>query len=318
MTYAQFYGRAARRLGFRTKLVDKYVLDIFYKQDKIRFASATCSKNDSATALISRYKYATNSLLKKHGLPVFEQKMFTEKTQSDIKSFVKKIKFPVVVKPADSFQGDGITVNINSFTAVNRAVELAYRYSRRVVIEKYYQGNDYRILIAGGKMLAVTLRLPARVTGDGKHTIEELIAISNKTLPKKIVVDQEIRNRLLEQDVTLHTIPEEEEIIDLRYRANAALGGTTINLDPKTVHPDNLRACKKAVQVLGLELAGVDLMSSDISTSYTVTKAGITEINDNPAIDIHYDAEYPITDIAEQVLAALFHKAYTPVAQKKQ
>lgn len=316
MTYAQFYGRAARRLGFRTKLVDKYILDIFYKKDRIRFASAVCSKNDSASAIISRYKYATNSLLKKNGLPVFEQKMFTEKTIGEMKAFVKKIKFPVVVKPADSFQGDGITVNINSLAAVNRAVELAYRYSRRVVIEKYYQGLDYRILIAGGQLLAVTLRLPARVTGDGNHTIEELIATTNKTLPKKIVIDQEIRNRLLEQDVTLHTIPEKDEVIDLRYRANAALGGTTINLDPRTIHPDNLRACTKAVEVLGLELAGVDLMSSDIAQSYKQTRAGITEINDNPAVDIHYTAKYPIRDIAEQVLAALFRKPYKPIAKK--
>lgn len=317
MTYAQFYRRAAKRLGLRTELVDTYILDIFHKKDSIRFVSAVCSKNNSAAASISRHKYTTNSLLKKNGLPVFEQNIFSHEERRKIRTFVQKIKFPVVVKPSDSFQGDGITANINSYAAVDRAVELALRYSRRIIIEKNYHGNDYRILLAGGKLLAVTLRLPARVIGDGQRTIEELIVSANNTLPKKIIIDQEIRNRLLEQDVTLHTIPEKEEIIDLRYRANAALGGTTINLDPQTVHPDNLRVCKEAVEILGLELAGVDLMSSDITKSYKQTKAGITEINDNPAVEIHQYAQYPIHDIAEQVLAALFRKPYIPIAKKK-
>lgn len=315
--YAQIYATAAKKIGLRVVRINDQTVDILHKKNRIRFFYAMCSKNDSVSAAISRYKFATNAVLKAANLPVFEQQVFNRESKKEINAFIKKIKLPVVVKPADSFQGDGITVNITSLAAVHEAVDIAHRYSRRIIIEKYYKGEDYRILIAHGKILAATLRLPARVVGDGVHTIEELITSANKKLPKKIKIDPEVKNRLLEQDMTMHTIPVPKEVVYLRYRANAALGGTTVNLDVRHVHPDNLKACVRAVKTLGLELAGVDLMTSDITQSYKKTKGAITEINDNPAIDIHSSATLnPIPDITERVLAALFEIPYRPLVRK--
>lgn len=305
-TYALIYSRAARELGLQTKRINNQTVDISNKNKTIRFYYAMNSLNDSVATSLSQNKSATNTLLRRAHLPVFDQAWFTRKTQKEINHYIKKIHFPIVVKPASGLQGHGITVNIRTAQTLHLAVAHAFEYDQRVIIEKYYPGTDYRVLVCQGKVLALTHRLPAQVIGDGVHTIEELITRANKALPKKILIDQEIKNRLLEHDVTLHTILDPDEHVILRYRANAALGGTTINIDPKQAHPDNLRACVQAVATVGLKLAGVDFMTTDITQSYRKTKGGITEINHNPAIDIHSSATNPISNIGEQVLQTLF------------
>ncbi|MBI5037102.1 MAG: hypothetical protein HZC01_00115 [Candidatus Kerfeldbacteria bacterium] len=305
-TYARIYTRAARSLGLRTTQINDQTVDITYRNTTIRFYYAMNSLNDSVAASLSQNKSGTNALLRRARLPVFDQAWFSRHTRKSIKDYIKKIHYPVVVKPASGLQGHGITVNVRDEQTLTFAIDHAFEYGQRVIIEKYYPGTDYRVLICQDKVLALTHRLPAQVIGDGIHTIEELINHANEILPKKILLDQEIKNRLREHDATLHTILEPGQQVVLRYRANAALGGTTINIDPKQAHPDNLRACIKAVHTVGLKLAGVDFMTTDITQSYLKTKGGITEINHNPAIDIHSNASNPITNIAEQVVQILF------------
>ncbi len=128
--YAQIYATAAKKIGLRVVRINDQTVDILHKKNRIRFFYAMCSKNDSVSAAISRYKFATNAVLKAANLPVFEQQVFNRESKKEINAFIKKIKLPVVVKPADSFQGDGITVNITSLAAVHEAVDIAHRYSR--------------------------------------------------------------------------------------------------------------------------------------------------------------------------------------------
>lgn len=306
--YVKFYSQAAKKLGLQYKIINRIIIDIFYKKDSVRFYAAMNSKNNSVAHIITKYKHVTNNFLKINKIPVFDQKKFKQAKSSEINKFVKSIKFPVVVKPIGSLCGNGITVNICNINELKKAIKIAEKIDSNIIVEKYYPGWDYRILIAGGKLLAVTKRFPASVTGDGKNSITKLINKKNKTLRKNIVVDQEIVDKLKSEKLKLSSILPKNKLLTLRFRANAALGGTTENLDIKTVHPDNIKICMKAVELLDLKLAGLDLMTTDITKSYKKTGAGITEINDNPAIEIHSNAtKNPIKDIGQQVLSRLLN-----------
>jgi len=304
--YVKFYSEAAKKLGLKYKIHNFFVLDIFHKRKKIRFFAAYSSENNAVAHIISKYKHQTNYFLKFHGIPVFEQKNFNQSKFSELQRYCKKIKYPVVVKPVGSLCGYGITVNIKNDKELKIAINEAEKVDKKIIIEKFYPGWDYRILIAGGKLLAVTKRFPAMVIGDGINNITKLIILKNKKLPKPIKIDREVKNRLISENLTLNSILPKGKSLFLRLRANAALGGTTENLDIKKVHPENIKICMKAVKVLNLELAGLDLMTTDITKSYKETGAGITEINDNPATDIHMTATIkPIKDISKKVLINL-------------
>lgn len=304
--YAKFYSQAAKKLSLKTKLHNRFLLDIFYKKDKVRFYFAMCSKNNAVGHIITKYKHMTNDFLKQNDIPVFNQKKFYRAKYSDILKYSKSIKFPVVVKPVASLCGLGITVNILNSAELKKSVKIANKIDNNIIIEKYYPGWDYRILFAGGKLLAITKRFPASIIGDGKSNINKLINQKNKQLPKPIKIDIEVKDKLKSENLKLTSVLPKNKVLFLRFRANAALGGTTENLDIKTVHPDNIKISLKAVKLLDLGLAGLDLMTTDITKSYKITGAGVTEINDNPAIDIHMKATInPIKDIGEQVLTNL-------------
>lgn len=304
--YVKFYSGAARKLGLKFIIHNFFVLDIFHKHEKIRFFAAYSSKNNAVAHIITKYKHQTNYFLKYHGIPVFMQKKFKQSKFSKLQKYCKKIKYPVVIKPVSSLCGNGITVNIKNGKELKTALKEAEKIDKNIIIEKYYPGWDYRILIAGKKLLAVTKRFPAMVIGDGASSIKNLINKKNKILPKPIKIDREVKDRLISKKLTLNSVLPKGEKLFLRLRANAALGGTTENLDIKKVHPDNIKICMKAVNLLDLELAGLDLMTTDITRSYKKTGAGITEINDNPATDIHMTATVnPIKDISKKVLINL-------------
>jgi len=294
-------------MGLKYKIQNSFLVDIFYKNDKVRFYFAMCSKNNAVAHIITKYKHMTNDFLRRHNIPVFPQKKFKQAVFKDVINYCKEIKFPVVVKPVGSLCGKGITVDVKNAAQLKKAVIQAEKIDKNIIIEKFYSGWDHRILIAGGKLLAVTKRFPAMVVGDGHSSVKKLIANKNRKLPKPINIDEEVQDRLKKEKVTLKSVLPAGRILYLRLRANAALGGTTENLDISKVHPDNIQICMKAAKLLHLELAGLDLMSTDISKSYRETGAGITEINDNPATDIHQTATVnPINNIAEQVLRNLF------------
>ncbi|XOU94729.1 MAG: hypothetical protein ACNFW9_01545 [Candidatus Kerfeldbacteria bacterium] len=304
--YAKFYSQAARKLGLKIKLHNAFLIDIFYKKDKVRFYFAMCSKNNAVAHIITKYKNMTNEFLKKNNVPVFEQKKFNNAKFSEILKYTKSLKFPVVVKPVAGLCGMGITVNIINQSELKKSIITATKIDKNIIIEKYYPGWDYRILIVNDKLLAVTKRFPASIIGDGVNSILKLINKKNKHLPKPVKIDQEVKDMLKSKKLTLKSILPLNKTLYLRFRANAALGGTTENVNIKTVHPDNIKISMKAVKLLNLKLAGLDLMTTDITKSYKKTGAGVTEINDNPATDIHMTATVnPIKDIGEQVLINL-------------
>ncbi|XOU94728.1 MAG: hypothetical protein ACNFW9_01540 [Candidatus Kerfeldbacteria bacterium] len=306
--YLKIYTKAAKKLDLKYTITNSYIYEIFYKSKSIRFYQATPDVNDSIAHAMTDRKNHTNLFLKSRDVPVFPHKGFYNEPNSDIIKFAKKIGFPVIIKPIKGYGGEGIIADIQNVSQLKNAIKKIKKYYKFILIEKFYSGYDHRILICKNKVLAVTKRFPAKITGDGKKTIKELIKLKNRKLPHPITIGQEVLHKLKAQQLTINSIPKDDEKIYLRDRANAHLGGTTYNLDIKTVHPDYIKACLKAMKELDMVFAGFDFMTTDITKSYKKTGGAITEVNDNPGIYMQSrSAENPINNIAEQVLINLFN-----------
>lgn len=305
--YEKIYTNAAKNLGLKFRITNPYIYNIYYKSKKIRFFQATADVNDSIAHALTDRKNHTNLFLAKKRVPVFKQKGFFDQSEDEIIKFAQKIKYPVIIKPVKGYGGEGIIADIQDSKQLRNAIRTIRKNYRFILVEKFYTGFDHRILICNKKVLAVTKRFPAMVTGNGKNTIKKLIEIKNKKLPFPITIGQEVLHKLKSQKLKINSIPKNNKKIYLRDRANASLGGTTYNLDIKTVHPDYIRACQKAMDELDMVFAGFDFMTTDITRSYKKTGGAITEVNDNPGISMQIrSADNPIKDIAEQVLMNLF------------
>ncbi|HEX8388293.1 MAG TPA: Mur ligase family protein, partial [Sphingomonas sp.] len=195
------------------------------------------------------------------------------------------------------------------------AFELAARHSRHVIVERQLPGNDHRILVVGGKVVAVAERVPARVIGDGLHSIEQLIAdvnadprrgVGHEKVLTRIKVDDALVQLLAKTGRTLGTVPMAGEEVRLRDTANLSTGGTAVDRTDE-IHPDNRAIAEQAAAVVGLDLAGIDFLSPDISGPVRETGGGIVEVNAAPGFRMHLEpSEGTPRDVAGPVIDMLF------------
>lgn len=227
----------------------------------------------------------------------------------------RNMGFPVVVKPLDGNQGKGVTVNINSEQEVKAAFIEAKKFSNSVLVEKYINGNDYRLLVVGDKLSAAAERRPPFITGDGIHTISELVEIENSNELRgadhekpltKIKLDDLARKVLLSQGFDEDYIPKTDEVIFLRYNSNISTGGTARDCTEE-VHPYNAELAAKAAKALGLDIAGIDMCCEDISKPLHEQNGAIIEVNAAPGLRMHiYPSIGESRNVAEDILNMMF------------
>ena len=245
----------------------------------------------SISAGLARDKRATAQVLRQAGIPVPAHAPVAD-AEGAVK-VAEQLGFPVVVKPADQDGGLGVAAGLTTAEAVTKAFAAARALSNTILVEKHFEGNDYRLQVFQGEVFWVVHRVPGGVTGDGSSTVAELLAITNadprrgepggNTLLKRIDIDEEARELLQEQGLTLEAVPLECQFVRLRRAANVATGGVPVPvLD--VVHPDNLALAVRAARVLRLDLAGVDLLIQDIRKSWLETGAAICEVNAQPQL----------------------------------
>ncbi|MEL6930436.1 MAG: cyanophycin synthetase, partial [Cyanobacteria bacterium J06600_6] len=258
---------------------------------------ATLSNNTSILAVeLACDKEGTKNILSNAGVPV--PKGTVIEYLDEIENAIADVGgFPIVIKPLDGNHGRGITININSLEEAESAYDLASQASktRSVIIEQYYQGNDHRVLVINGKVVAVAERVPAHVVGNGKNTVKELIEITNQD-PKrgnghdnvltKIVVDRTAENVLKKQGYKLSSVLPNREIAYLRATANLSTGGVAIDRTDE-IHPRNIWLAQRVAKIIGLDIAGIDIVTSDISKPLTETKGVIVEVNAAPGFRMH-------------------------------
>jgi cyanophycin synthetase len=223
--------------------------------------------------------------------------------------------YPIVIKPLDGNHGRGITININSWELAEEAYDAAKEVSKGVIVERYYNGRDHRVLVVNGKVVAVAERVPAHVVGDGKSTISELIDETNRdprrgdgheNILTRIELDRTSWELLERQGYDLDTVLKPDEICYLKATANLSTGGTAIDRTDE-IHPENVWIAQRAAKTIGLDIAGIDIVTADISKPLREVDGVIVEVNAAPGFRMHFCPSEGIPrNVAEPVLDMLF------------
>jgi cyanophycin synthetase len=280
-----------------------------------RIRATMTSKTSGIAVDIASDKSLTNQLLSAAGLPVPRAEVV--ETEDEAVAAAGRLGYPVVVKPLDGNHGRGVGLNLRDADAVRGHFAEAKRQSRGgdVVVETFITGNDYRVLIVGGKLAAVAERVPASVTGDGERTVRQLVEIANSD-PRRGIGHEKVLTRikadavaeaiLAEQGFGLDDVPPAGTRVKLALTGNMSTGGTSIDRTMEA-HPDNVEIAETAARVVGLDIAGIDFICPDIAEPVRETGGGIVEVNAAPGFRMHtHPTEGEPQYVAKPVLDLLF------------
>ncbi|MBE9198070.1 MULTISPECIES: cyanophycin synthetase [unclassified Nodularia (in: cyanobacteria)] len=223
--------------------------------------------------------------------------------------------YPIVIKPSDGNHGRGITIDIRTWDEAEAGYEAARLVSRSIIIERYYVGRDHRVLVVDGKVVAVAERVPAHVVGNGRSTIGDLISETNQDpnrgdghdkILTKIELDRNSYQLLERQGYTLNSVPPKGVICYLRATANLSTGGSAIDRTDE-IHPENVWLAQRIVKIIGLDIAGLDIVTTDISRPLREMDAVIVEVNAAPGFRMHVAPSIGIPrNVAGAVMDMLF------------
>ena len=282
-------------------------------QKRIR---ATMSSGTGALAVdIASDKKLTNRLLAATGVPVPRSELV--RNEEGAVRAAERIRYPVALKPLDGNHGRGVMLNLADEAAVRAGYRVARAESRGggVVVESYLVGNDYRCLVIGGVLRAVAQRVPAHVDGDGKHTLSQLVELTNadprrgighERVLTRIKVDDESVTYAREQGFELADVPPRGQRVYLKRTGNMSTGGISIDRTEEA-HPDNVEIAELAARVVGLDIAGIDMVCPDIGVPVRETGGGIVEVNAAPGFRMHTNpTEGEPQYVAKPVIDMLF------------
>lgn len=277
-----------------------------------RIAASETSSTSAIAVDICQEKPLTNRLLRSVGIPVPDGQLVSSADDAWLTAL--EVGLPVVVKPDAGNQGKGVSVNLTSEAEIRKAYEIAKAFGN-VLIERYVLGDDHRLLVVDGKLVAAARRDPAMVIGDGIHTIEELVEIVNQDPRRReghgsslttIVFNDACDLVLQSQNKTRKCIPIPGEKVRLRANCNLSTGGTATDVTDQ-VHPSNARIAELAAQFLGLDVAGIDILCADISRPLAEQGGAIVEVNAAPGLRMHID---PAAGLPRDVGAPIVEMLY--------
>jgi cyanophycin synthetase len=261
-------------------------------------------------ARIGGDKSVTNGLLSMLGFPVPQQRLVFSAREAV--EAAEALGYPVVVKPCHGKKGDGVSTHLATADQVTRAFAAAAR-GDTVVVERHVVGEDHRLLVVGGRLIAAAQRLPARVIGDGTLSVAELVRQMNQdprrgrpyeALLERVEVDQEVLDLLREQGLTPASVPAPGQVVALRRAANVSRGGTAVDVTDR-VHPDNRRVAEGVAQAVGLNVMGLDFLTPDIARSWREVGGAVIEVNSDPGLRPHWIGD-PKRDVVGPIVDLLF------------
>jgi cyanophycin synthetase len=297
------------------RLNEASLLQLGWGKYQQRIRATMTSKTGALAVDIAGDKDVTRRLLASAGLPVPRGEIV--RNADDAAAAAAKIGFPVVVKPLDGNHGRGVALDLASEEEVRSAFDRALGESRRgdVVVESFVTGSDYRVLVVGGRMVAVAERVPAHVTGDGRHTISDLVEITNsdprrgighEKVLTRIKVDDAAIELLRKQGYGLDDVPEEAAFVKLADTGNMSTGGISIDRTWEA-HEENVEIAEEAARVVGLDVAGIDFLAPDIAQPVRETGGAIVEVNAAPGFRMHtHPTEGEAQFVAKDVVDLLF------------
>ena len=306
--------RAAEARGIPWLRLNDYSLVQFgHGKHQRRIQATITSETRHIGVAIASDKEETRQMLHDLGLPVPKQQLVYGEGRA-VRA-ARRIGYPVVVKPLDANHGRGVSIGMESDEAVAAAFERARRHSRGVLVESFLKGFDHRMLVINGELVAASKRVPGHVVGDAVHTITELVEIVNsdprrgighEKVLTRLELDDQAERLLARAGKTPNDILSAGERFFLRSTANLSTGGTAIDVTD-IVHPDNREMAVRAAGAIGLDVAGVDFLTDDISKSWMESGGGICEVNAAPGFRMHVSpSEGTPRDAAGPVIDMLF------------
>ncbi|MFA6807523.1 MAG: cyanophycin synthetase [Eubacteriales bacterium] len=267
-------------------------------------------------------KEVTRLILSRASIPVPRGKVVD--TEEEIIRAFNSLGRNVVIKPCNGNQGKGVSVKLKEENEVLAAFRLAETYDKDVVIEEYVEGSSYRLLVIDNKVVAAAKRIPPYVTGNGKLNIRQLVGKENRNLLRgeqhekfltKILLDPVALLNLARKGINLDYVPSKGEKVYIRESANLSNGGKAEDVTDQ-VHPDNIELAVYAAKILGLDIAGIDLVLEDIGYSFKQQNGKVIEVNASPGLRMHLMPSRGIRrDIGENIVEKLFPdgKARIPI-----
>ncbi len=275
------------------RLNNQSLVQLGYGKNQVRFRATMTEKTSCIAVDIASNKDETKRLLMEQAIPV--AKGITISSVEQVDDAIRKVGFPLVFKPLDGNHGRGISINIKTKDEAVAAYEHAAHISRKVIVEKFVTGYDFRVLVIDNKMVAAALRDPAHVLGDGHSTIQQLIDLEN-TDPRRgyghekvltlIAVDRDTLDLLDKKGYTLETITAKGEKVFVKSTANLSTGGTSVDVTDH-VHPQNVFICERISKIIGLDICGIDIMAQNLSEPLTDTGGVVLEVNAAPGFRMH-------------------------------
>ncbi|MBD2152329.1 cyanophycin synthetase [Pseudanabaena sp. FACHB-1277] len=239
-------------------------------------------------------KEGTKSILRGSGVPV--PRGTTIRSAKYLEEAIAEVGgFPIVIKPLNGNHGRGITIDVRTVNEAIDAFDMAQEVSEEVIIERFHTGRDHRVLVINGKVAAVAERVPANVTGDGVSTIAKLIEITNQdprrgdghdNVLTRIEIDRTSIDVLARQGFTLESVPPAGQVCYLKATANLSTGGVSVDRTDE-IHPENIWLAERVARIIGLDIAGIDVVTEDISRPVHETDGAIVEVNAAPGFRMH-------------------------------
>lgn len=310
---------AARTQGIPViRLDDVSLVQLGHGAHQRRIQTAVSDQSGFIAEAVSRDKALTKSLLRRVGLPVPNGRVVSE--ADDAWAAAKEFQSPVVVKPRDADYGQGVSLRLTKRDEIVTAFHAARAYSEQVIVEQYLEGDHHRLLVIGGKVVAAVRFGRVAVIGDGQRSIHDLIAEMNRdprrgarddsTRPWFLMeVDDETRRVLHSQGSSLDHVPDLGQRIILRFEPRIGWGGGVFDITDQ-IHADVSATVIDAVAMVGLDIAGVDLITSDITRPLEEVNGGILEVNAGPAILMHLRPfSDPPRPVPEAIVSLLFPRS---------
>nr|ABV22530.1 truncated cyanophycin synthetase [synthetic construct]ABV22532.1 truncated cyanophycin synthetase [synthetic construct] len=296
------------------QLSARFLIQLGYGVNHKRMQATMTDKTGILGVELACDKEATKRILAASGVPVPRGTVIN--FLDDLEEAIEYVGgYPIVIKPLDGNHGRGITIDIRSWEDAEAAYEAARQVSRSIIVERYYVGRDDRVLVVDGKVVAVAERVPAHVIGNGRSTVAELIEEINQDPNRgdghdkvltKIELDRTSYQLLERAGYTLNSVPPKGTICYLRATANLSTGGTAVDRTDE-IHPENVWLAQRVVKIIGLDIAGLDIVTTDISRPLRELDGVIVEVNAAPGFRMHVAPSQGIPrNVAGAVMDMLF------------
>jgi len=308
---------AAQKRGIPfLRLNDRSFVQLGYGAKQRRIQATIASTTAHLGVEVAGDKDLTKRLLGDQGIPV--PKGYVVDDEEEAVRMAKRLGWPVVIKPLDASHGRGILTNITSELELRAAYGDSRRHRQNVIVERHIEGHDFRVLLVNYRFVAAAQRVPARVIGDGIHSIRQLVDIANQD-ERRGVGHEKVLTRIEIDDMTLtlldrhgmnpETIPAEGDRVYLKTTANLSTGGVAIDVTDR-VHPSNIHMAERIARIVGLDIAGLDIMSKTLERPIAEVGGAVLEINAAPGFRMHLAPyEGKSRDCAGAVIDMLFPAA---------